>query len=247
VPRPTNQKSVKGAPILQPSPPPTRPQTQVVQAPTPSKSSIPGAAQPTPPAPTAAQQSPPAPHAAPAPLRAPTTAVVDKSLWIYVSNAQLPGRRRGWQASNTSWRNQLVSELGMPHLPVNLKNFNRVSPMTSDPRMILEAPTPMDRRELFMAIRHSQTHLRAHLHLTPQGKANKTLVYFTARRYPVTIQDRGDIVCVHWMSEPTLSARVELTRTAAEVEITLRNFLDARPRATRPTGNANADHRQRWR
>ena len=95
VPRPTHQKSVEGAPILQPSPPPTRPQTQVVQAPTPRKPSVPGAAHPMPPAPTAAQQSPPAPHAAPAPLRAPTTAVVDKLLWIYVSNAQLPGRRRG--------------------------------------------------------------------------------------------------------------------------------------------------------
>ena len=119
--------------------------------------------------------------------------------------------------------------------------------MTSDPRMVLEAPTPMDRRELFVAIRRSQTHLRAHLHLTPQGKANKTLVYFTARRYPVTIQDRGDIVCVHWMSDPTLSARVELSRTAAEVEETLRTFLDARPRAARPMGHANIDHMQRWR
>jgi hypothetical protein len=121
--------------------------------------------------------------------------------------------------------------------------------MTSDPRMVLEAPTPMDRRELFVAIRRSQTHLRAHLHLTPQGKANKTLVYFTARRYPVTLQDRGDIVCIHWMSDPTISARVELYRTAAEVEATLRNFLDARPRAARPAGNANAniDNMQRWR
>jgi hypothetical protein len=105
----------------------------------------------------------------------------------------------------------------------------------------------MDRRELFVAIKQSQTHLRAHIHLTPQEKANKTLVYFTARRYPVTIQDRGDIVCVHWMSDPTHSARVELSRTAAEVESTLRNFLDARPRTARPAGNANIDHVQRWR
>ena len=113
--------------------------------------------------------------------------------------------------------------------------------------MVLEAPTLMDHRELFVAIRRSQTHLRAHLHLTPQGKANKTLVYFTARRYPVTMQDRGDIVCVHWMSDPTLSARVELSRTAAEVEETLRTFLDARPRAARPMGHANIDHMQQWR
>jgi imidazoleglycerol phosphate dehydratase HisB len=49
------------------------------------------------------------------------------------------------------------------------------------------------------------------------------------------------------MTDPTLSARVELTRTAAEVEITLRNFLDARPRATRSTGHANVDHMKRWR
>ena len=73
----------------------------------------PGAAQTSTPAPTtaaataaaAALRAPPTQPAAPTPPRAPATAVVDKSLWIYVSNAQLPGRRRGWQASNTSWRN----------------------------------------------------------------------------------------------------------------------------------------------
>jgi hypothetical protein len=33
----------------------------------------------------------------------PTPAAVDKSLWIYVSNTSLPGRRRGWTAAQANW------------------------------------------------------------------------------------------------------------------------------------------------
>jgi hypothetical protein len=69
-----------------------------------------------------------------------------------------------------------------------------------------------------MAIKNSQTHLRAHLHLTPQGKANKSLIYFIASRYPVRLQDRGDIVCMSWLANPAVSGRVEIGKTAAEVE-----------------------------
>ena len=72
--------------------------------------------------------------------------------------------------------------------------------------------------------------IRAHLHLTPQCKANKTLVYFTARRQQVDINDRGDIICLSWKSDHTRGVRIKVGRSAAEVEATMATFLDAPPR-----------------
>jgi hypothetical protein len=69
-----------------------------------------------------------------------------------------------------------------------------------------------------MAIKNSRTHVRAHVHITPQGKANKTLVYHTTRRYPVGLEDRGDIVCVHWKHNPRVNERVDINKSAGEVE-----------------------------
>lgn len=50
----------------------------------------------------------PRPPTAPRPLATlptstPTTTVVDKSLWIYISNVSLPQRRRGWTESGAGW------------------------------------------------------------------------------------------------------------------------------------------------
>ena len=69
-----------------------------------------------------------------------------------------------------------------------------------------------------MAIKLCRTHVRAHLHLTPTGKANKSLVYFTARRYLVGLEDRGDIFCISWHTKPSVNIRVDITRTAGAVE-----------------------------
>jgi hypothetical protein len=40
----------------------------------------------------------------PAKALTPTTNVVNKARWIYVSNVSLPGRRRGWQETTEGWR-----------------------------------------------------------------------------------------------------------------------------------------------
>ena len=45
------------------------------------------------------------------------------------------------------------------------------------------------------------------------------------------LEDRGDIVCVHWTYHPEVSIRVEVGKTAGEVEDKLRAFLEARPTA----------------
>ena len=170
------------------------------------------------------------PQTAPRASLAPRTKVVDKSLWIYVSNIGLPARRRGWRETHPSWQTQLATELGLLHLPVDLRKFSRVFPAIHDPRLVLEATTPLDRRALYMAIKTCHSMVRAHLHLTPQCKANKTLVYFTARRQQVDIDDRGDIICLSWKSDHTRGVRIEVGRSAAEVEATMATFLDAPPR-----------------
>jgi hypothetical protein len=137
--------------------------------------------------------------------------------------------------------------MGLSNLPVDLRNFQRVIPAVADPRLVLEAATALDRRALFVAIKTCQSHIRAHLHLSPQAKANKTLIYFTARRHPVAIEDRGDIVCVNWLSNQSVGVRVEVGKSAGEVEETLGLFLDARPTNPRHQGRLpNWRHTQNY-
>ena len=82
------------------------------------------------------------------------------------------------------------------------------------------------------------------MHLSPQGKANKTLIYFTTKRSPVGLEDRGDVVCVHWAHAPKVSVRVEVNKSAGEVENTLTTFLEARPVADSPPGHNIPEWRQ---
>jgi hypothetical protein len=77
-----------------------------------------------------------------------------------------------------------------------------------------------------MCIKAAQSPVRAHMHLTPQCKATKTFIYFTARRHPVRIEDWGDIVSLYWLSNQAVSVRVEIGRSAAEVEAQLSTFLE---------------------
>jgi hypothetical protein len=72
------------------------------------------------------------------------------------------------------------------------------------------------------------------MHLTPSCKVNKSFVYFTARRYPIHIEDRGDIVCLTWLSNTAVSVRIVIGQSAAEIEEALNTFLGDRPRDTQP-------------
>lgn len=124
--------------------------------------------------------------------------------------------------------------MGVSHIPADLQAFTRITPVIHDARLILEAPSQRERRALLMAIKNCRSMVRAHVHLTPQAKANKTMVYFQTRRYPVGLEDRGDIICVHWTQQPAVNVRIEMGRTAGEVEECLGTFLGARPRNARP-------------
>jgi hypothetical protein len=52
------------------------------------------------------------------------------------------------------------------------------------------------------ALKATRSHVRIHLHLSPQGKANKTLVYYQAARLnEINIGDRGDIMNISWKQD----------------------------------------------
>jgi hypothetical protein len=44
--------------------------------------------------------------------------------------------------------------------------------------MVLEASDAVSRRALIDELKQKRSHIRAHAHLSPLGKANKTLVYY---------------------------------------------------------------------
>ena len=50
--------------------------------------------------------------------------------------------------------------------------------MPSERHMVLEASDAVSRRALLEALKQQHSHIRAHPHLSPMGKANKTLVYY---------------------------------------------------------------------
>jgi hypothetical protein len=138
-------------------------------------------------------------------------------------------RRRGWAENGAGWRDQLAQELGLTVLTPDWTAFTRVRPEIHDPRLVIEAPSLRDRRDIYMCIKAAQSPVRAHMHLTPQCKATKTFIYFTARRQPVRIEDWGDIVSLYWLSNQAKSVRVDIGRSAAEVEAQLNTFLEDRP------------------
>jgi hypothetical protein len=61
---------------------------------------------------------------------------------------------------------------------VDLQNYTRRYPIPSEDRMVLEAKDAVSRRDLLEALKETRSHVKAHPHLSPVGKANKTLVYY---------------------------------------------------------------------
>ena len=63
----------------------------------------------------------------------------------------------GWATTNASWRANwqsiLQREIGTQNTTVDLKQFTRVMPQTTDNRLILDAPSLVDRRALLEALR----------------------------------------------------------------------------------------------
>jgi hypothetical protein len=119
----------------------------------------------------------------------------------------------------------LKNEIGQQYTTVDLKLFTRVIPQTPDHRLILEAPNPTARRALLGALRNNRSKMRCLLHLSPNGKANKTLVYYKASHHQVRVEDHGDILVVSSRIDTFHTTRVEVHRTSAEVEAQINTFL----------------------
>ncbi len=79
---------------------------------------------------------------------------------------------------------------------VNLNNYTRRYPIPSERHMVLEASDAVSRRALLDALKLKRPYIRAHPHLSALGKANKTLVYFQARKNQTRITDKGDLLIV---------------------------------------------------
>jgi hypothetical protein len=93
---------------------------------------------------------------------------------------------------------------------VDLKNYTRRYPIPSERHMVLEASDAVSRRALLDALKLKRPYIRAHPHLSALGKANKTLVYFQARKNQTRITDKGDLLIVAWNHHPNLNVVLEM-------------------------------------
>ena len=76
--------------------------------------------------------------------------------------------------------------------------FKHIVTSPSERHLVLEAPDAVSRRALLDAIKKAKSHIKAHVHLSPEIKANKTLVYYQAGRNNTRVADHGDILIVSW-------------------------------------------------
>jgi hypothetical protein len=81
------------------------------------------------------------------------------------------------------------------------------------------------------ALKAARSYIRIHLHLSPSGKANKTLVYYEARRLnEINIEDRGDIMKLSWKKHTTVYENLELLNSSEVVVERLHQFFGSRPK-----------------
>jgi hypothetical protein len=74
------------------------------------------------------------------------------------------------------------AQLGIAKHCVNLMTFTRQTPRNNDRRLILEAPNKVARRELLLAAKRTNGGLKVLLHLSPQGRENRSYIYHKATR-----------------------------------------------------------------
>jgi hypothetical protein len=97
--------------------------------------------------------------------------------------------------------------------------------------MVLEAKDAVSRRDLLEALKETRSHVKAHPHLSPVGKANKTLVYFEAnKKNLISITDKGDLLIVKWKQHPTVNVVLEMLQPTDQVLDKLHKFFGERPK-----------------
>jgi hypothetical protein len=113
---------------------------------------------------------------------------------------------------------------------VNLQNYTRRYPIPSERYMVLEASDAVSRRALLDALKQKRSHIRAHSHLSPLGKANKTLVYYQANKNQTRITDQGDLLIVAWKHSPHTNVVLEMLQPTEQLLDKLHTFFGARPK-----------------
>jgi hypothetical protein len=189
--------------------------------------------------PTAATTRQPKSKPTPAPTNHTTTPETDKELWVYVSDKIAPTGQRGWRRTSDSWQAQLQHELGKDHHCINLQSFTRVKTEPQDPRLILEAPNKVARRELLLAAKKTRRSLKVLLHLSPQSRANKSLLYYKAKRHTLRIDDRGDILILYQQHNQSNNVKIDVQNSAHAVTDKLNAFLDVLAKASQPILKTN--------
>jgi hypothetical protein len=105
----------------------------------------------------------------------------------------------------------VISKLINPHnTRVDLNNYTRRYPVPTERHLVLEAKDAVSRRDLLEALKPKRPHLRAHPHLSPVEKANKTLVYYQTNKNQTIITDKGDLLIVAWRQHPQVNVVLEL-------------------------------------
>ena len=113
---------------------------------------------------------------------------------------------------------------------VDLKNYTRKYPVPSERHMVLEASDAVSRRALLDALKAKRPYIKAHPHLSALGKANKTLVYFQARKNQTRITDKGDLLIVAWNQHPHLNVVLEMQQPTDLLLNKLHTFFGTRPK-----------------
>jgi hypothetical protein len=109
-----------------------------------------------------------------------------------------------------TWQAALRQVIDSANTRVNLANYTRQYPIPAERHLVLEAKDAVARRDLLEALKSKRPHLRAHPHLSPVEKANKTLVYYQANKNQTRITDKGDLLIVAWRQHPQVNVVLEL-------------------------------------
>jgi hypothetical protein len=141
----------------------------------------------------------------------------EKTLWIYISNVELPGGEQGWKPTHDSWQTTVNLALGYLSNAIDISKFKRVS-LATDKRLILKAPDSYERRTLFKALQTQRSPLTVKVHLSPRGKSNKALVHKKTVHTDTKIEDRGDQMIVMWRKDTLTEVKIDLLKDPAVVE-----------------------------
>jgi hypothetical protein len=110
--------------------------------------------------------------------------------------------KKSYRGDADNWKQCLQKMLGAE--ATHVQGFSRVTPPKGDNRLVLCAPSLAARRQLLGALRKRRGSVRGTPHLSHVQRQCKTFIYRTANFHRVQIEDRGDILRVHFSDQGEL-------------------------------------------